>query len=145
MVALNRVFAELVHHRIHACRGIKGVALRAGVGALAAAQPAIVERASARLLPEFVDALEPLYAEYRKSTVRATARAGSFGHYLLARRREAVDVMMARADQRAARTKNALYGRFYRTLRGTIAAEADAIMPTLAEHLDAALAIPGSP
>lgn len=137
--AVNAQFVRLVEERIRKSPGLKGVALRTAVTTLNASRPDIVARAVARLLPDFIDVLEPLYADYHKSHPADAAAGRGFGDYLMSRRTDAVHALMGLADERSAGATHSVYQRFYNRLRNTIAREADAIMPPLSECLDAEL------
>ncbi|HEU0195946.1 MAG TPA: hypothetical protein VFQ88_01855 [Nevskiaceae bacterium] len=137
VAALDAEFTQVIEARIRKSPGLKGIALRTGVGVLAAAKPDIVKRGVARLLPDFISALDPLYENYHRSGgASAQSAAGSFGDYLLAHRKEAVAAMMQTADRRTEGSTNPMYHRFYGSLRGTIEREADAILPEMARNLD---------
>lgn len=129
-----------MEERIRKSPGLKGMALRTAVTTLTASRPDILSRAVTSLLPGFIDALEPLYADYHKSHP-ADARAGhGFGDYLNSRRDDAARALMSTADKRSAGASNSVYQGFYNRLRNTIAREADALVPPLAKCLDAELA-----
>lgn len=134
--ALSAEFVRLVQERIDSSPGLKGIALRTSVNMLTSTRPDILTYGMARLLPEFVAALQPLYEDYRRSTDSAAA---GFGTFLIAHREAAVAAMMQVADTRAARARHALYQRFFRSLRPTIEKEADNFIPVLAARIDETL------
>lgn len=140
---LNAEFGHLVEDRIRKSPGFKGVALRAGIAMLSSTKPDIVPRAVARLLPDFITTLDPLYADYHRSDPVNARKGQGFGAYLLSRREDAVAAMMQFSDTRSAGSTNQAYHQFYNSLRGTIAREADTLLPTLARQIDAELARDG--
>ncbi|HUR41274.1 MAG TPA: hypothetical protein VM240_08910 [Verrucomicrobiae bacterium] len=109
--------------------GLRGIALRAGLSAAKAARPDIVPRAVARLLPEFADALEPLWQRFQKSGER------DFGAFLKRHSEEAGAAIMGVADARVAASSNRALHSGYKGLRGTLEKELDNLLPGIAKML----------
>ena len=59
--------ASMVEQHIQQRGGLKGIGMKTGLSLLKAARPDILQRASARMLPDMITALEPLYTQFRNS------------------------------------------------------------------------------
>lgn len=124
-----RGMADWVERFVADKSGLRGIALRAGLSAAKAARPDIVPRAVARMLPEFADALEPLWQRFQKSGER------DFGAFLKRHSDEAGTAIMGVADARvAASTSRALHSG-YKGLRGTLEKELENLLPGIARML----------
>lgn len=76
--------------------GLSGISLRTALGLLRSARPDLLPRAVTRLLPEFAQALEPLYQRFR------TGREDrDFSVFLQKNAEEARDALLLVADRRA--------------------------------------------
>ncbi len=80
--------------------GLKGIAYKTGYAMLKKARPGIVERATARMLPEFLNALEPLYREFQAAPTQ------DFGAFLQQHGGRAVRSLLGVADGRAAQASD---------------------------------------
>lgn len=127
---------QLIETRAQRSPGLKGMALRTGLGMLKSTRPDILPRAVRRLLPEFVTALEPFYAEYRLATTQGAGNREDFSAFLLQRRDAAVQAVLAAADAQAAGSRNTTVRGFYGKVRGTIANEIHGALPTLCRRID---------
>jgi hypothetical protein len=124
---------RLIEDQVRQRRGIKGVAMRTGLGVLKASKPDILNRAVRHLLPEFASALEPLYAEFRK------AGASDFSAFLNSRRAEATQALLHIVDHRIERSQNGLIRSTYARLRGDAERDVDATIGGLANIIAARL------
>lgn len=124
---------RLIEDQVRQRRGIKGVALRTGLGVLKASKPDILSRAVRNLLPEFTTALEPLYAEFRE------AGASDFSAFLNARRAQATEALLQIVDHRVERSPNGLVRSTYARLRGGAERDVDATIAPLAHIIAARL------
>ena len=125
---------KLTESRIAGRGGLRGAAVKTGVGLLKKARPDILQRAVQILLPEFVGALDPLYQDF-------SARPGrdDFAAFLQRRSGDAVEAMLGVTDARVARVHNAAIKSVYARLRGGAEHEVDAALPEfgalLSKHL----------
>lgn len=117
---------KLIEDRVASRGGLQGVALKTGMAMLKAAKPGILERATARLLPEFAAALEPLHAEFRRSGRE------DFTLFLQGHAQRATDALLGVADAHVARSDSATIRSTYAKLRSGAAAEVLAVIPGLA-------------
>jgi hypothetical protein len=76
---LDAEFVSLIRDFIQQRDGLRGVAYRTGFAMLEKARPGIVERAVQKLLPQFIEALQPHYEEFDR------APKGGFARHLQAR------------------------------------------------------------
>lgn len=122
-------FVQLVEE--HAARrgGLKGMGLRAGLKMLKAAKPGILDRATARLLPEFLQALEPLYQTFRK------AKETDFAAFLQRNEKTAATALVAVADRRAAAASPAVKS-YYDKFRGSAGEDVQQLIPPLGRLID---------
>lgn len=99
----------LVDSEVSDKRGASGLALKTGYAALRRVGPTIVPRAVERLLPAFVEKLEPFWQEH--------AGNGSFAGYLSRRDGEVADALLGVTDERVAGTSNGAVKKVYASLR----------------------------
>lgn len=90
--------AQMIEAHVASRGGLRGIALRTGFKMLKAAKPGIVERASAKLLPEFLEALEPLHRQFAEGAAKGDFAAHLQRHYAAASK-----ALIGVADRRVAR------------------------------------------
>lgn len=127
--ALITEAVSLIEAQVASSRGLKGVGLRAGLAMLKAARPGLLTRAVERLLPDFAQALEPLYRRFRESPTT------DFSVFLQQHGTEVVHAAMTTADARVARSSHASLNSGYARLRGAIEAELRAAIPAIGHLL----------
>lgn len=125
--------ARLVEQHIQQRGGLKGMGLKTGLALLKAARPDILERASQRMLPDMVRALEPLYQEFRGSGV------GDFAVFLDRRADTAVELLLGVADAKVAAAQNAAAKSAYQKFRGGAAEEVRGLLPRIGKLVAAYL------
>lgn len=130
---------RLLESRVQKSPGLKGMTLRTSLGMLKLARPDILPRAVRRLLPVFITALEPFYAEYRSVAANTSLLAGDFSAFLLQRRDQVMTAIVDATDELAAGSQNASVRGFYSKTRGTIGKEIASALPTLTQRIDAEL------
>ena len=98
----------LVDQEVAGRSGLSGGIVKTGYAAIKKVKPGIVGRAVDSLLEDFVDALEPFWADHRAHG------GGGFGGYLAGRGQEASNALLAVTDKRAERassTTRSAYGK----------------------------------
>ncbi len=125
--------ARLVEDYIQQRGGLKGMGLKTGLALAKAARPDILHRASDRMLPDMVRALEPLYQEFRHSS------GGDFAVFLDRRADAAVELLLGVADAKVAAAHNAAAKSVYQKFRGGAADEARGLLPRLGKLVSAYL------
>ncbi|MCK5770091.1 hypothetical protein [Algiphilus sp.] len=115
--------------------GVRGFALRSAVHAAQRQRPDLLDTAARRLLPEFLDALDPHYAEWNP------AAEPDFARFLDARSASAREALIAVADRRARASSNRVVKSLYERMRGSAGKDVDRLLPDLArliaDELDA--------
>jgi hypothetical protein len=124
---------QLAQAQISRSRGLRGITLRTGLAVVKAARPDILERAVARLLPEFVAALDPLYQQWAKAPA---ASRGGLAAFLDKRSDQAVAAMLGVADARAEASHNVAVKSLYGRLRKGAEKEIGAAMPEFGALLE---------
>ena len=120
---------KLIESHIASLGGLKGMALKTGLSMLKRAKPGILERATGRLLPEFVAALEPLYQEFQRSA------QSDFEAFLQKNAQRATDALLKIADQRAGQSESDKVKSTYKRMRGDAQREVLAAMPAFSRLL----------
>ena len=104
----------------------KNMALRTGFNMVRKAKPNLIDSAMRTLLPEFVGALEPFYAN-------AEANPDTqFRDHLMAHQTEVADALLAVSDRRVAEVDNRVVKSGYQRLRGRAQREVVVAMPGIA-------------
>lgn len=127
--ALTADCVRIVERHLNSLRSLRGLALKAGLAVFKAAKPDLIPRAINRLLPDFIAALEPLYARFGQSSDR------DFSLFLRKNADETVEAIMGKIDARAAQSANETARSTYRKLRGNIRGELEALLPELSKTL----------
>lgn len=122
----------LIDAEVAAKRGLSGMAIKTGYKVINAIKPNMVGKAVNSLLPEFAEALQPIY---EKSTQGADDPGDAFAKYLTAHQDEAADALLAVTDAKAKGANNATIKATYDRLRGTAKANVVSAVPGLATAL----------
>ena len=131
--ALIRDAVRLIEDHVGSRSGLRGMSLKTGLAMVKAARPGILDRAVRRLLPEFAQALDPLYQEFRSMPGR------DFAGFLQKNSGRATAALLAVADRhigQASAVAQAAYGK----LRGSAEAEVGAALPALARLIGRSVA-----
>lgn len=116
--------------------GLKGIGLRAALSAVKAIRPDVVPKVVTRLLPDYLDTLEPLHRRFRAGGER------DFSRFLDAHLDEAVGAVLAVTDRRAQDVRQASLKAAYARVRGLIDPELRAFLPHLGTALSPYLVEP---
>ena len=116
-------------------RGISGSVIKGAYKTVSKVKPGLIRGVMELLLGEWMDELEPEYQAYL-----AADQGGSFGDYLLARKGDVAERMLAVTDRRAANTSHKTAGKFYNRLRSGAKAQVVESLPAAAVVLDKHLA-----
>jgi hypothetical protein len=106
--------------------GISGGLIKTGYAAVKKVKPGFVAHAIDRMLPDFVEALEPHWASYQ-----AQPNPGGFGAYLAARPQHVADALLAVTDRRAERSSRGSVTSVYNRLRPKAQENVIAALPQL--------------
>lgn len=130
--ALIDACERLVLEHVASRRGLKGTALRTGLALLQSVRPDAVRVGVARLLPDFVSAMQPHWARFR-------AEGGDdFTAWVQVHRERIAADLIAVADERVAATGHAGVQAAYRALRrfahDEVAVAVPAVGTLIAQH-----------
>ena len=123
---------DLVEREVSAKSGLSGMAIKAGYKVVKALKPGMIPGAVNTLLPEFAEAMQPLYD---KSTEDADDKPSAFAKYLSGHTDETADALLKVTDARAANAKNKTVKKTYDRLRGNARDNVKAAVPGLAKAL----------
>ncbi|MBV1862728.1 MAG: hypothetical protein KUG77_30175 [Nannocystaceae bacterium] len=119
---------NLVQSEVDSKRGFSGAAIKLGYRAVKALKPGFVGGAVNGLLPEFADAMQPLYDKNDED-------AGKFASYITANAAQTADLLLQVTDGKADRANNATIKKTYSKLRGSAKDNVEAAVPGLANAL----------
>ncbi|HEY1076067.1 MAG TPA: hypothetical protein VGE51_05210 [Fontimonas sp.] len=123
---------QLIESRISRIGGLKGISLKTGLAMVKAAKPGIMQRATQRLLPEFIAALDPLYQSFRSSAER------DFSAFLRRHDRQVTAALLTIADARVRQASPGVQSS-YSKFRSLAEDEVRAAVPDLAKLIRAHL------
>jgi hypothetical protein len=129
--------AQLIETRVAGRGGLKGIGLKTAFGLLKSLKPDAVPRALNLLLPQFAEALDPMYQEFARE-FRHKGGA-DFSVFLSDHAQRATAAMLGVTDARADASSNARLKNLYRALRSSAEAEVLAVLPGLAKLIGARL------
>lgn len=129
-----QALTDVVEHEVQAKRGLSGAAIRAGYAAVTKARAGVVPGAVDRMLPDFLDALEPYWARW------SADRQGSFGTHLSADGDAVANALLAVTDARAERTSQAVFKKAYSGLRGKAVENVKTALPALGDAISRLMA-----
>lgn len=115
---------QLIDAEVADKSGISGMAVKAGYAAVKGIKPGFLEKVVNDLLPEFADAVEPIYGE-------AHERGRPVGTYFADNSARVADALLAITDGRARRTKSGVIKATYDRLRGSAKKNVEAAVPRL--------------
>ncbi|MSP23912.1 MAG: hypothetical protein EXR75_01865 [Myxococcales bacterium] len=118
----------LVDSEVEKKRGLGGVVIKAGYGAVKGLTPGFVRKVVDGLLDEWVARLEPLWAE-------ALAAGAAPQTRFAAEKGRVADALLSVTDEKAKRADNAIVLGTYKRLRPTAKEHVEAAVPALAALL----------
>ncbi|MGQ0621760.1 MAG: DUF6918 family protein [Panacagrimonas sp.] len=129
--ALIRDCVALVEKQIDSRGTLRRLTLKAGLSMLNSIRPNALHRATARLLPDFAVALEPLFQRFRLSSDR------DFSLFLQKHPDDAVVALIGVTDQRAGQHPNGSVRTVYERFRPTAESEVRSALPGLSKIISA--------
>lgn len=106
--------------------GLSGMAIKAGYKAVKGVKPGFVQKVVNDLLPEFADAVDPIYEE-------AVAQGRPVRQHFVDNSGRVADNLLAITDGKAERSKNGLVKKTYERLRGQAKNHVTAAVPRLGD------------
>lgn len=119
----------LIQQQVERRTPLRRIPLKAALAMLESFKPQALRGIVGRLLPEFADALDPLYQRFVKSDQQ------QFSPFLQAHSDEAVDALLGVADARARQSDRGAIRTAYARLRPSAENEVRAVLPALADLL----------
>ncbi len=109
--------------------GLSGLAIKAGYKAVKGVKPGFVERVVDGLLPDFADAVDPIYRE-------AAEADKPVGAHFVANRSRVADALLAITDGKAERSTNTVVKKTYEKLRGQAKKNVESAVPRLGNLIE---------
>ena len=128
--ALIASCVALIEQQVATRGPIRRLALSAGIRLLNAVKPNALQRAVSALLPDFADALDPLYRQFQQS------QAADFSRFIDQHSAAATSALIGVTDRRMQASGNAGVRTAYTRLRATAEDEVRAALPALARILE---------
>ena len=125
--AIVRDAAALLRREVASKRGLRGAALKAGFRAFQTLRPGIVDAALRRLLPLFIEAVQPHWTEAKHDRDPR--------QFFVSRKDVVAESMLSVTDTLSLRAKNRAMIRIYRSLRGQAVQHVQDAVPALADLL----------
>ncbi len=109
--------------------GLTGLAIKAGYKTIQGIKPGFVKQVVTDLLPEFAQALDPLWAE-------AKAQGQNLRQHFDANATRVADALLGITDEKAKRSKSGMVKGTYEKLRGTAKKNVEAAVPRVAVMIE---------
>ena len=109
--------------------GLTGLAIKAGYSAIKGVKPGFVKNVVTDLLPEFAQALDPIFQE-------GEAKGQKAGPYFDANASRVADALLGITDAKAARSSSGVVKGTYDKLRGTAKKNVEAAIPRLGKLIE---------
>lgn len=120
---------QLIDQEVEDKGGISGMAIKAGYAAVKSIRPGFVKQVVHDLLPEFANAVDPIFQE-------ATAQSKPIAAHFAANAGRVADGLLAITDEKAKRTKSGVVKATYERLRGTAKKNVEAAVPRLGKLVE---------
>ncbi|WP_394844317.1 hypothetical protein LZC95_45605 [Pendulispora brunnea] len=109
--------------------GISGLAIKAGYAAVKGVKPGFIKQVVADLLPEFADALDPLYQQ-------AQTENKPVATFFENNTSKVADALLAITDAKAQKSKSGVVKGTYDKLRGSAKKNVEAAVPRLGKMIE---------
>jgi hypothetical protein len=119
---------KLIDEQVAAKGGLGGLGLKAAYGTVKGVKPGYIEGAIDRLLPQVLDALDPIWSE--------GVQTGDPVGYLSQNRSRTADALLGITDARIENTSNGIVRGAYNKLRGSAKTDVEEAVPGLAKIID---------
>ena len=130
-----RACVSLIDAEVKSKSGLSALAIKAGYKLVVAVRPSMVTEVVDRLLPEFAEAMEPMFADSRgRAEVDAQPLPEAFSARLLEDPPAVAQALLSVTDRRAARASGPLR-KTYDRLRDSAETHVRAAVPALARGL----------
>jgi len=120
---------ELIEAEVKDKGGISGMAIKAGYKAVKGVKPGFIPNVVNDLLPEFAEALEPIYQE-------AKSKGEPVAPYLSRNSGRVAEALLAITDGKAERSKRGIVKGTYKRLRPSAKQNVEAAIPRLGKLVE---------
>ena len=120
---------ELIDAEVGDKSGFSGFAIKAGYKAVKGIKPGFIRQAVSDMLPEFIKALEPVYADAKSQNTPAA-------DFFPANSSRVADALLSVTDARAERVKSGVVKSTYEKLRSSAKKNVEAALPRLGKMVD---------
>jgi hypothetical protein len=122
--------ARLVDEEVSAKGGLSGLAIKGAYAVVKAIKPGMVRDACEHLIDEFVEKLEPYWADHKAKG------SGTFVAFLSPKSTEVANALLGVTDRKAARAKNPTIKKAYEKLRPTGVKNVESAVPGVAKIIE---------
>jgi hypothetical protein len=120
---------SLIDAEVDSKGGLTGLAIKAGYRTVQGIKPGFVRQVVVDLLPEFAQALEPIYQEAKSS-------GQGVREFFTSSATRVADALLHITDEKASRSRSGLVKGTYEKLRGTAKKNVEAAVPRLSAMLE---------
>jgi hypothetical protein len=117
----------LIEQQLSELSGVSGTAVKLAYKAVNAFAPGYYQARVEELLPQFVDKLEPYWADF------TTSGGAEFGDYLAKRSSEVSESLLSITDAMAGKSDKPVIIKAYRTVRGNASKHVEAALPRVGD------------
>jgi hypothetical protein len=117
----------LIEQQLSELSGVSGTAVKLAYKAVNAFAPGYYHERVEELLPQFVDQLEPYWADF------TTSGGAEFGDYLAKRSNEVSESLLSITDAMAGKSDKPVIIKAYRTVRGGASKHIEAALPRVGD------------
>ena len=119
--------AKLMDEQVASKNGLSGLALKAAYGVVKGVEPSYISGAIQRLLPDALDALDPMWDE--------GVQSGDPVQHLIQNRSRTADMLLSITDSKIEKSKNGAVRASYNKLRKSVKGDVEEAIPGLAKIL----------
>lgn len=119
---------QVIESEVASKRGLSGAAVKTGYAVVKKLKPGMVKEAVTKLLPEFAEALQPMYES-------SGGTGEAFSAHLIDNQDAAADALLGVTDRKAQDAQNKTLKKTYERLRGGAKTHVAAAVPNLARTL----------
>ena len=126
----NRVIGDcvnLVESEVASKSGLGGMAVKTAFGVIKKLNPQIIHMAVNKLIDDFVEAMDPFYADFQ------TAGSSNLESHWIGKRTELADALLGVTDKRILKAENKTIKKAYNKLRPAATKHITSAMPRIAE------------
>ena len=128
--ALLRDCVQLLEREVGKKKGLAGLAVKTSFGVVKQFKPDVLDEAFTRLLPKFIEKLEPFHQHFQNEG------QGDFSTFLRSKASEVSNALLSVTDQRATESQITVLKKAYEKLRPAAQQHVKDAVPALANLVD---------